>query len=170
MRPNIVFDNLNPILTFKLRPNIAFWHSKSYFDNRNEAEYCILTFKLWPKIIKSPIMTSEFRPSIVFLHSKSYFDVQNEGKYIILTFKILFWHSNWGLISYFDIQYSKYGLNSNSNVKIGFWMSNYDIRSQFECQNRSLSKKDFECLNAILMTNSNIKTGFSMSKCNFRSK
>ena len=73
------------ILTFKLGPNIAFWHAKSYFDNRNEAECRILTFKF------------------LFWRSKSYFDIRNEVKYIIRTFKILFWHSNWGQKSYLDI-------------------------------------------------------------------
>ena len=40
------FDIQNPILTFKLRPNIVFWHTKSYFDIRTGAEYRILTFKI----------------------------------------------------------------------------------------------------------------------------
>ena len=32
----------NPILTFKLGPNIVFLNSKSYFDIRNFAEYRII--------------------------------------------------------------------------------------------------------------------------------
>ena len=34
------------ILTFELRPNIVFLHSKSYFDIKTGAEYRILTFKI----------------------------------------------------------------------------------------------------------------------------
>ena len=34
------------ILTFKLRPNIVFLHSKSYFDIGTWAEYRILIFKI----------------------------------------------------------------------------------------------------------------------------
>ena len=40
------FDIQNPILRFKLRPNIVFSHSKSYFDIRTGDEYRILTFKI----------------------------------------------------------------------------------------------------------------------------
>ena len=124
------FDIQNPILTFKLRPNIVFWHSKSYFDIRTEAEYLILTFKIlfwhsnWDRIsyfdiqnpiltfelgpnivfdIQNPILTFEFGRNIAFSHSKSYSDIRTGTEYRILTFKILFWHSNWGRISYFDI-------------------------------------------------------------------
>ena len=45
------------ILTFKLRPNILFLHSKSYFDVQTGAEYRIyiqnpiLKFKIGPKIV-----------------------------------------------------------------------------------------------------------------------
>ena len=53
------------ILTFKLRPNILFLHSKSYFVIQTGAEYRILIFK-------------------------SYFEIQNRAEYRILTFKILF--------------------------------------------------------------------------------
>ena len=40
------FDIQNPILTFELKPNIVFWHSKSYFDIRTGAECRILTFNI----------------------------------------------------------------------------------------------------------------------------
>ena len=63
-----IFGNRNPILTFKLRPNILIWHSKSYFDIQTEAEYRILTFKIlfghshWSRIsyfdIRNAILTS----------------------------------------------------------------------------------------------------------------
>ena len=33
------FDDRYPILSFELGPNIAFCHSKSYFDSRTRAEY-----------------------------------------------------------------------------------------------------------------------------------
>ena len=114
-----------------MRPNIVFWHSKSYFDIRNRAEYRILRFKIlfwhsnWGRIsyfdiqkpiltfeigpnivfwFKNPILTFELGPNIVFWHSKSYFDIRTWAEYRILTFKILFWHSKSGRISYFDIQ------------------------------------------------------------------
>ena len=88
------FNIQNPISTFALKPKIVFWHSKTYFDIRFEAEYRILTFEIlswysnWCRIsyfvIWSPIST--FKLSNFFLLSKS-----------------IFWHSNWSRISYFDI-------------------------------------------------------------------
>ena len=72
------FNIQYPILTFKLRPNIVIWLTKSYFDIETGAEYRILTFK------------------ILLLYS--------EAKYRILTLKILFWQSNWPVKSHFDIQ------------------------------------------------------------------
>ena len=74
-------DIQNPTLTFALSRNRLFWHSKSYFDIRTE--------------------TNRNRP---FWHSKFYFDIRSEWKQAILTFKILFWHSHWAEIGYFDIQ------------------------------------------------------------------
>ena len=123
------FDIQNPILTFELKPNIVFWHSKSFydirtgrishFDIRTEAEYRILPFEIffwhsnWVRIsnfiIQNPILTFELKPNIVFWHSKSFydirtgrvshFDIRTEAEYRILTFKVLFWYSNWGRIS-----------------------------------------------------------------------
>ena len=78
--PNIAVGIQNPILTFELRLNIVFQHSKSYFHIGKGAVYRILTF-----------------------HSKSYFDIQIEAEYRNLTIKILFPHSKSGGISYFDI-------------------------------------------------------------------
>ena len=72
------FNIQYPILTFKLRPNIVIWLTKSYFYIETGAEYRILTFK------------------ILLLYS--------EAKYRILTLKILFWQSNWSVKSHFDIQ------------------------------------------------------------------
>ena len=40
------FEIQNPIMTFKLRRNIVFWHWKFYFDFQTGAEYLILTFKI----------------------------------------------------------------------------------------------------------------------------
>ena len=40
------FDIQNPIWTFALSPSILFWHSKSNFDIRTEAENRILTFSI----------------------------------------------------------------------------------------------------------------------------
>ena len=73
------------ILTFKLRSNILFLHSKSYFDIQTGAEYRILIFKIlfWNSKsgrksyfdIQNPILTFKPGPNIVFWHSKSYFDI-----------------------------------------------------------------------------------------------
>ena len=79
--PYIAFSHSfqNPIFTFKLRLNIVFKHSKSFFDIQTWAEYRNLTFK------------------ILFPHSKSggisYFDILNP----ILTLEL-------GRMLYFDIQ------------------------------------------------------------------
>ena len=62
------------ILTFKLRPNIVFLHSKYYFDIRIGDEYRILIFKiLYSNLgrisyfdIQNPILTFKLRPNIVF--------------------------------------------------------------------------------------------------------
>ena len=107
--PISYFDILNPILTLELGPNIVFWHSKSYFDIRTEAEYRILTFKIlfwdsnWGRIsyfdIQNPILTFEIGPYIVSWYSKPYFDVRTAAEYRILIFKFLFWHSESGRIS-----------------------------------------------------------------------
>ena len=75
----LYFAIQNPILTFELRPNIVFWHSKSYFDIWTETEY-----RIW--------------------HPKTYLNIRTEAEYRILTFKILLWHSDLGRISYFDIR------------------------------------------------------------------
>ena len=110
MGPIIVF------LTFETRPKIEFWHSKSYFDIRNGALYRILTWHWkWGRIsyfdIQNSILTFELRPNIVFWHSKSYCDIRTGAEYRILTFKMLFWRSNWGRLSYFDIQNPIYAPN-----------------------------------------------------------
>ena len=89
------FDIQNPILTFKLGPNIEFLHSKSYFDIKTGSEYFILTsnlgrishfdnlnsyftFEFGPTHfnMRNPILTFEFRPNIAF-------DIQNS----ILSFR-----------------------------------------------------------------------------------
>ena len=53
----------DPVLTFEFRRNIAFWHSKCYFDIRS-----------WP--------------NITFWHLKSNFDIRTRAEYRSLTFKI----------------------------------------------------------------------------------
>ena len=108
------FETQIPISPFNFRPNIEFWHSKSYFDIRNETEYRKFTFEIlfqhsnWGQIsyfdIPNPITTFELMPNIVIWHSKFYFDIRIEAEYRILIFEILFWHSNWGWISNFDIR------------------------------------------------------------------
>ena len=146
----------NCILTFKQGPNIAFWHSKSYFDIRTGAEYRILTFKIlfwhsyWGGLlyfdIQNPILTFEIRPNIVFHHSKSFwnraahrilpfkilFDIWNLAEYRILTFKTLFWHSNWGRISHFDIQIRILTFEQGPNIAFWHSKSYFDIRTGAE--------------------------------------
>ena len=101
--PNIVLWYKNQILTFKMGPNAVFWHSKSYSDIRNRAEYRILTLKsyfyMWNR--------AEY---IIFWHSKFYFVIRTAAEYRILTFKILFWHS-------------KLGRSRITTFKILFWNS-----------------------------------------------
>ena len=77
-RVKLGVDNID---TMEMRPNIVFWHSKSYFDIRTEDEYRILTFE------------------ILFWHSKWY-----EYWILTFTFEIPFWLSDWGWILYFDIR------------------------------------------------------------------
>ena len=137
------FDIQILILTFELGPNIEFWHSKSYFDIRTWTEYRIFRFSLFVFDIRiraeyrffdilSPILTFEFGQNIEFWHSKSYFDIRSWTEYRILTFEILFWHSNSGRISNFDIR------NPNLTFEFGpdieFWHSNsyFDFRTWTE--------------------------------------
>ena len=120
-------------MTFELRPNIVFWHSKSYFDIQTEAEYRILTFETlfrhlnWGRMsyfyIRNPNLTFEPRPNIIFWHSKAYFDIQTEAEIPILTFKILFWRSNWSRIKYFDIRNDIMTFELKPNVE--FWQSKF---------------------------------------------
>ena len=102
-----------------------FFHSKSgqisYFD------------------IQNPIFTLEIVTNIVLWHSKSYFDNRTWDEFHIVTFIILFWHSNWGQISYFDIQYPILTFIIEPNVgfwywKILFWHSISDRISYFDIQ------------------------------------
>ena len=137
------------ILTFK----ILFWHSnrgrisyfdiqKSYFDIRNQAIFLILTFKIlfWHSIwggipyfdIQYPILTLEIGPNIKFWHSNPILTFE-QAEYRILTFKILFWHSNWGRLSYFDIQNPILTFELRPNIA-EFWHSKsyFDIRNRAE--------------------------------------
>ena len=136
------FDIQNPILTFELGPNIEFWHSKSYFDIRTGTEYRILTFEIlfWHSNsgqisnfdIQNPILTFEFGPNIEFWHSKSYFDIRTWTEYQILTFKILFWHSNSGRISNFDIHNPILIFEFGPNIAFWHSKSYFDIRIRAE--------------------------------------
>ena len=160
------FDIQNLILTFELRPNIEFWHSKSYFDIQIRAEYRILTFKIlfWHSnldrisnfdiqnpiltfkfgpnfefVIQNPILTFEFGPNIDFWHSKSYFEIRTWTEYRILTFKILFWHSNLDQISNFDIQNLILTFEFGPNIE--FWHSKSYFDIQIRAEFRILSFK-----------------------------
>ena len=138
------FDIQNLILTFELGPNIEFWHSKSYFDIRIRAEYRILTFKMlfWHSNsgwisnfdIQNPILTFKFGPNIEFWHSKSYFDIRIRAEYRILTYKILFWHSNLGRISNFDIQNPILTFELGPNIEFWHSKSYFDIRIRAKYQ------------------------------------
>ena len=130
---NIVFWRSKSYLTFKLRPNIVFWHSQSYSK--------------WDQIsyfdIQNPILTFKIESfKILFRHSKwpkSYFDIRNGTEYRILTLLILFWLSNWGRISYFDIEspimtfenWSNPVLSFELRPNTAFWHS----ESYFDIQN-----------------------------------
>ena len=76
------------IFTFKLGPNIAICHSKSYNDIRTRTEYFILTFEFGPIIL---FLTFKFGQYLIFGHSNfdqiSHFDIRN------LTIEILFCQS-----------------------------------------------------------------------------
>ena len=96
--------------------------------------------------IQNPILTLEIGPNIVLWHSKSYFDIRTWDEYHIVTFKILFWHSNWGPISYFDIQYPILTFKIEPNIvfwhwKILFRHSISDRISYFDIQNPTLTLK-----------------------------
>ena len=185
--------------TFEFGPNIEFWHSKSYFDIRIRAEYRILTFKIlfWHSNsgrisnfdIQNPILTFELGPNNEFWHSKSYFDIRTGTEYRILTFKILFWHSNLGRISNFDIQNPILTFEFGPNIefwhsksyfdfrtwaeyriltfKILFWHSNWDRISNFDIQNPILTFElgpNIECQNRILNVKIRYSARIRMSK------
>ena len=167
------FDIRNPIFTFEFRPNIEFWHSKSYFYIQIQAEYRILTFKILflhsnsGRIlnfdIQNLILTFELGPNIECWHSKSYFniwiraeyrilifkillsyfDIRTWTEYRILTYEILFWHSNSGRISNFDIQNTiDIRIRTEYRIltfKILFWHSNSGRISNFVIQNPILT-------------------------------
>ena len=100
------------ILTFKLRSNILYLHSKSYFDIQTGAEYRILIFKIlfWNSKsgrksyfdIQNPVLTFELRLNIAFdirnpilafkTWPNTYFDIQNPISTFELGPNIEFWH------------------------------------------------------------------------------
>ena len=143
------FDIRNPILKFKLGPNIAFCHSKSCFAIRIRAAYRILTFEIlfwnsnWDRIshfnIRNPILTFEFGPHIAFWHSKSYFDIRIRAAYRIFTFEILFWHSNVAeyRILIFEILFwhSNWAEYRILSIKILLWHSNWGGIANLRIQN-----------------------------------
>ena len=153
------FDIQNPFLTFELWPNIEVWHSKSYFDNRSGAEYRMLTFKIlfwyskWARKsyfdIQNPILTLELGPNIVFWLSKSYFDIRTGPEnriltfksnfdirtgadYRILTFQILYWYSNLGRISNFEIESPILTFELGLNIEYWHLKDYFDIRTGAE--------------------------------------
>ena len=115
--------------TFARRPNILLWHSKSYFDIRTEADYCILTIEIlfcyshWGRI------------SYCF-HLKSCFTIRTEADCRILTFQIRFWHSHWSQKSYFDIKILFFTFALRPNIVV-IWHSKsyFDIRTAAENPN-----------------------------------
>ena len=107
------------------------WHSKLYFDIRIGHEYRILTFKEAEYRIltlKNHILTIDLAPNIVYLQSRSFFNIQNEAKFRISTFKILFWHSNWARILYFDIHNPILTFQLRPNTAFLHSLSYFDIR------------------------------------------
>ena len=134
------FDIQNPILTFKMGPNIVFWHPKSYFDIRTgRDEYRIVTIKIllwhlnWDWIlyfdIQNPILTFEMvllkicqyiypwswrtciKSKSMELQGKLHFDLAMQEKYI--------WLIAW--LEVFIIEYCLYVMIiqslDNSNIK-----------------------------------------------------
>ena len=92
------FDNRNPIWTSELRTNIVFLTFEIPFRHWN-----------WGRIsnfdIRNPILTSELKSNIrIFYIRNPILTFDLKAKYRILTIEILFWHSNWGRISYFYIR------------------------------------------------------------------
>ena len=114
--PNFVFWHSKSYSDIPNKAEYCIWHSKSYFDIRTETEYRILTFEIlfwhsnWGGIsymyfdIRNPILRFDLKPNIVFWYSKSYFDIQTKVEYRILTFKMQFWHSNWSRMSNLTIE------------------------------------------------------------------
>ena len=67
---------------------------------------------------------------MLFWHSKSYFDIPTESKYVILTFEILFLHSHWVEIGYFDIR-NPILTSALSQIRLfGYSKSYFDIRTE----------------------------------------
>ena len=147
------FDIRNPILTFEfgpiiafrclisyfvisIGPNIAFCHSKSYFDIRTGAEYLILTFLFGRNIaiwhFKSYIHIRSRLQNIAFWHSKSYFDIRTWAKYRILTFELLLWLSNFGPIIAFRRLISYFVIWIGTNIALCHSKSYFDRISHFD--------------------------------------
>ena len=72
------------------------------------------------------------RPNIISRQSKSYFDIITEAKYCILTFNVLFWRSNWGPISFFDIQNPILTFILSPNIFFWHSQSYFDIQTETE--------------------------------------
>ena len=199
----LYFDIQNPILTFILRPNIVFGHCESYFDYQLGHENLILTLKIlfwqwnWGRISyfchsKNPILTFKLGSNIVLWDSKSHFDnrtvakycnstfilvfdIRTEAKYRNLTLKVLFWHSNWGWILYFDIKSYFDIRKSYFDIENPILLSNWSFKSIFDIQ---ILFSTFELRPNIVFENQNssfemrpnILFGYSKSYFDIRTK
>ena len=135
------FDIQNPILIVKLRPNIAFWHSKILFWHSNSGRtYGIFTFEIISvDFLIGPNIVFYFKFGILFnirsgtsyrfLYTKFYFDIgtlAEYGTWCIRTFKNHFFLTKW----------TEYPLTLTINVL--FWHWNCGLISYFEIWHSTL--------------------------------
>ena len=106
-----IFDVWNPTLSFELGPNIAFCHSKSYFDIRTSGR--ITHFD-----IRDPFLTFWFGTNIAFLTCAIRFCHLFWAEYHILTFEMLFRIRTMGPISHSGVQKSYFSIRTRTEYRI----------------------------------------------------
>ena len=115
------FNIRNPILTFAFGPNIAFWHSKSYFNIRMQADNRILTFEVLFWLSNSRrishfdvwihFLTFELRPNIAFWQSISFLGLRTWAENRV-------WHSK----SYLTFEFGPYFAFRRSKPYCVIWL------------------------------------------------
>ena len=126
------------------------------------------------------MLTFQYR---ILTHSKSCFAIRIRASYRILTFEILFWNSNWGRISHFDIRNPILGIRIRTEYRILafeilFWHSNWSRISNFDIRyliltfelgpNIEFWHSAFDKLGFRMSPIRTCQIGFRMSKCNIR--